>query len=186
MRRVNWFACFAWCGILLVSACTSNARSSSSTSSTSASTSSTSTTSKPTTTGATTTSSSAPAGVPEVVNVVAAGPGGGSGEVVVRWNAVPAATGYQVVRALTATSSFETMADFNTFTGFVTAGPGVVNLWSTGYTYVPPGTAGSLPDRSPAFEYVEVRGAGDRCFRVIAYNAAGSAPASKTVCSPPP
>lgn len=121
-----------------------------------------------------------------MINVVAAGPGGGSGEVVVRWNAVPAATGYQVVRALTATSSFETVADFNTFTGVVTAAPGVINIWSTGYTYVPASTAGTLPDRSLAFEYIEVRGTGDRCFRVIAYNAAGSAPASKAVCGGPP
>lgn len=195
MRCVTRFGRIAWCALLLVSACTSNGRGSGTTSttlpsttspSTSAATTSPSPTSGVTTTDATATTASAPGQVPGAVSVVAAAPGGGSGEVVVDWNAVPTATGYRVARALTATSSFETVADFSVLTGRVTAAAGVVNIWSTGYSYVPASTAGSLPDRSPSFEYVEVGETGDRCFRVTAYNAAGRAPASKVVCSGPP
>ena len=75
---------------------------------------------------------------------------------------------------------------FDVTTGRATVAVGVVNLWSTGYRYVPAGSAGSLPDRSPSFEYVEFPETTSRCFRVFAVNAAGRSPASAIVCSGPP
>ena len=124
--------------------------------------------------------------MPPRVSVVTASPGGGSGEVMVDWNAVAGATGYRVERAPTATGSFTAVAVFDITTGTATVASDVVNLWSTGYSYVGGSVGGALPDRSPSFEYVEFPETTARCFRVVAVNAAGRAPASAVVCSGPP
>lgn len=123
--------------------------------------------------------------VPRPVTVVTASPGGGAGEVTVDWNAVDGATGYRVDRASSATSTFETVAEFDITTGHATVAAGVVNLWSTGYTYVPATPDGSLPDRSASFQYVEYPVSDVRCYRVFAVNVAGRSPASAVVCSGP-
>jgi hypothetical protein len=120
------------------------------------------------------------------VTVVTASPGGGAGEVIVDWNAVGGATGYRVERASSATSTFETVAVFDITTGHATVAAGVVNLWSTGYSYVPVHAAGSLPDRSPSFQYVEYPVDNTRCYRLTAVNGAGRSPTSAVVCSGPP
>ena len=114
---------------------------------------------------------------------MAASPGGGSGEVIVDWSAAGGATGYRVERASSATSTFETVAVFDTTTGHATVAAGVVNLWSSGYSYVPVRSGGSLPDRSPSFQYVEYPVDHTRCYRVTAVNAAGRSRASVVVLS---
>jgi hypothetical protein len=117
---------------------------------------------------------------------VTAGAGGGSGEIAVRWDAVAGATGYRVVRAPTPGGSFSTVAAIDVTTGVATAVPEVTTIWSAGHSYVPPGPVLTSPDPSPWFEYIEVGGARERCFRVIARNAAGDGPASATACGSPP
>jgi hypothetical protein len=104
----------------------------------------------------------------------------------VHWNAVTGATGYRVERASSASGPYTAVAVFDVTTGRATVAVGVVNLWSTGYRYVPAGSAGSLPDRSPWFEYVEYPVDRTLCYRVAAVNAAGRSPASVVVCSGPP
>jgi hypothetical protein len=75
---------------------------------------------------------------------------------------------------------------FDITTGHATVAADVTNLWSAGYMYVPTGSAGSLPDRSPSFQYVEYPETASHCFRVFAVNAAGRSPASVVKCSGPP
>jgi hypothetical protein len=127
------------------------------------------------------------AAVPGVVDVVTAGPGGGSGEIKLRWNAVANVTGYRVLRASAAIGPFSVNADIDTTTGKATAGSDVTNIWSQQRSYVPSGATTAMPDSSPWFEYVEVisGGAAPRYFRVVAYNANGEAPASAIVCGSP-
>jgi hypothetical protein len=122
---------------------------------------------------------------PGAITVVRAGPGGGSGEIVLDWDAVPAATGYRVLRSEAAGGPFEVVADFDVTTGRVSAADDVVNIWSAQHSYVPARGTLDGPDRSPWFQYVEVSRTGERCFRVVAYNAAGDGPASVVACGSP-
>jgi hypothetical protein len=123
---------------------------------------------------------------PGAVTVLHAGPGGGSGEIALDWNAVPTATGYRVLRSEAAGGPFGVVADFDVTTGRVSAADDVVNIWSAQHSYVPARNTLNRPDRSPWFQYVEVSRTGERCFRVVAYNAAGNGPASAVVCGSPP
>ena len=123
--------------------------------------------------------------VPAAVTVISARSGGGSGEIVLDWNAVATATGYQVLRADTVEGPFSIAADFSVRTGKTTAGNDVVNLWSQQHTYIPASGSLGAPDQSPSFEYVQV-GPPQQYFRVVAYNAAGTAPASASVCGVAP
>ncbi len=125
--------------------------------------------------------------VPTAVAVVSARSGGGSGEIVLDWNAVTAATGYRVLRADAPGGPFVVAADFDITNGKTTIAADVVNLWSQQHSYVPARGAVGAPDRSPSFEYVEAEpGHTQRYFRIVAYNAAGAAPASATVCGAAP
>lgn len=145
-------------------------------------TSTSSTTTTPTTDTTTTTPSGA---VPGAVTVVTAGPGGGSGEVELDWDAVAGATGYRVLRGAAVDGPFEIAADLDVTTGSTTAAPQVVNIFSEQHSYLPSDGPLAAPDPSPRFQYVDVT-AGERCFQVIAYNAAGDGPASAVACGSPP
>ena len=122
---------------------------------------------------------------PHAVAVVTAGPGGGSGEVVLDWNAATDADGYKILRSASASGAFELTGKFNVITGATSAAKGVVNIWSTQHSYFP-ATRMTGRDTSASFEYVEVRDAGERCYKVIAFNAAGDSAPSKVVCGSPP
>jgi hypothetical protein len=128
------------------------------------------------------------AAVPSSVEVVATRPGGGSGEIVVRWNAVANATGYRVQRGDAASGPFSVNADLNITTGKTTAGTDVINILSQKYSYKPVNVAFAAPDSSPWFEYIETvsGGAVRRYFRIVAYNASGEGPTSVVVCGDPP
>lgn len=124
--------------------------------------------------------------VPGPVTVVQAYPGGGSGEVVLDWDAVAGATGYRVLRARCPGGRFRRVADIDITTGRATAAPDVVNIWSAQHSYIPSGGTLPAPDSSPWFQYVDVGWSGQRCYRVVAYNAAGAAPPSVVTCASPP
>lgn len=124
--------------------------------------------------------------VPGPVTVISAHSGGGSGEVALDWNAVEGATGYRVLRSDTASGPFDVFADIDIVTGAATAADEVVNIWSQQHSYIPAGSPLTSPDQSPWFQLVEVGGSGERCYRVVAYNAAGDAPASSVACGSPP
>ena len=152
------------------------------------STTTTTTTAPPTTTTTApppTTTTAPPAPVPAVA-VATARKGGGSGEVAVRWNAVPGATGYRVLRRLGTSGSFDTVADFDITTGVTNAADGVVDIWSEQNSYVPVRNAFQGPDQSPWFEYVDVGDRTQRCYQIVAYNPSGDAPTSTTACASPP
>jgi hypothetical protein len=144
---------------------------------------STSSTAVPSTT---TTTEGGPGAVPRAVEVVTAGPGGGSGEVVLDWDTVTGATGYRVLRSGSRDGPFEVVADFDVTTGSTTASADVVNIWSEQHSYVPSEGTLDAPDRSPWFQYVDVSGSEQRCYRVVTYNAVGDGAASVVVCSSPP
>lgn len=124
--------------------------------------------------------------VPGPVTVISAHSGGGSGEVALDWNAVEGATGYRVLRSDTASGPFDVFADIDIVTGATTAADEVVNIWSQQHTYIPAGSPLTSPDQSPWFQLVEVGGTGERCYQVVAYNAAGAAPPSPVACGSPP
>jgi hypothetical protein len=124
------------------------------------------------------------ASVPPAV-VAEATPGGGSGEVAVRWAAVPRARGYRVVRTTATGTQLRVVADFDITTGRTTAAAEVVNIWSSGHSYVPDRGRLTQVDRSARFEYVDV-GAGRRYYRVLAYNSAGNGPLSAVTGAAPP
>jgi hypothetical protein len=124
--------------------------------------------------------------VPAAV-VAVAGTGGGSGEVQVDWNAVPGATGYQVLQTNTAGRHARVVADFNITTGRTRAAPQVTNIWSAEHSYIPDRGPLTRVDQSPWFQYVDVLSvAGQRCYRVLAYNTAGHGPKSAVTCAAPP
>lgn len=124
-----------------------------------------------------------PAVVPGVV-AVSARPGGGSGEIAVRWDATPGATGYRVLRADAAAGPFGVIADIDVTSGARTAAAEVTTIWSQAHRYGE-GTL-AAPDPSPWFELIEVGGARQRCFQVVAYAPAGQGQASATACSTSP
>jgi hypothetical protein len=128
----------------------------------------------------------AKAAVPGPVTLERVGPGGGSGEIVVRWHAVPGATGYRVLRSETRCGPFEVVADFDVTTGRVSADEDVVNIWSAEHSYIPRWEPFTGADRSSWFEYVEISRTGERCFEVMAFNQAGDGPASPVACGSPP
>jgi hypothetical protein len=123
--------------------------------------------------------------VPGVVTIVGVGPGGGSGEVQLTWEALANATGYRVLRSDTTDGEFEATAELDVTTGAATASADVVNVFSDQHSYIPPRGTFEGPDQSPQFSSVDV-GSRQRCFRVIAFNAAGDGPASDVACGAPP
>lgn len=123
---------------------------------------------------------------PGAVTVLDARPGGGSGEVELLWDAVADATGYRVLRSSSPSGPFSQVASLDVSTGTATAVPGVIFLRSDGHTYIPPVGRLDRPDPSPEFLYIDLGGPGQRCYRVIAFNAAGVAPQSPVSCSSPP
>lgn len=122
---------------------------------------------------------------PGVVTIVAVGPGGGSGEVGLTWEALADATGYRVLRSDTADGEFEVTAELDVTTGAATAAADVVNVFSGQHSYVPAGSTFEGPDQSPQFSYVDL-GPRQRCYRVIAFNTAGDGPSSDVACGAPP
>lgn len=166
-------------------------------STTTSSTSTTSTTVAPATT-ASTTSPPSPTTAPTTtppgpgsVAVVEARTGGGSGETEIGWNAVRHATGYRVLRSTVDGGPWDVLIEIDVTTGEV-AGPQptdtrLVTIWSSQHRYRP-GTVDPLtaPDTSDRFQMVEVGGPGQRCYRVVAFNAAGDGPASTPACAVPP
>jgi hypothetical protein len=126
-----------------------------------------------------------PDGVPGVVTIVGAGPGGGSKAVLLTWQALANASGYRVHRSDTADGAFEVTAELDVTTGAATASADVVNVFSGQHSYIPPGGTFEGPDQSPQFSYVDV-GPRQRCFRVIAFNTPGEGPASDVACGAPP
>jgi hypothetical protein len=123
---------------------------------------------------------------PAAVTVVRAITGAGSGEVEVRWDAVPGATGYRVVKALSSGGPFTAVAEFDITTGAETHGPTVHNIWSEQHSYLPAREPLTAPDPSPWFLVVDVSGEPNRCFQVITLNDFGAAPPSAVVCGSPP
>jgi hypothetical protein len=103
----------------------------------------------------------------------------------VDWNATSNAAGYRVLRSYTPDGPWVRVADININTGNTTVAPEVVNIWSAQHTYVPAGGALSGSDTSSVFQYVELSGAGERCFKVIAYNGEVRGAASSVECSGP-
>ena len=127
-----------------------------------------------TATTTTTTAAPPPASVPGAVSGVSAEPGGGSGEILVHWNATADATGYRVYRAPTADGSFARAAGYTVATGATKIYYG--GSYESIQIWMPSGSS---------FEYVESVDGQPACFRVAAYNAAGSGPRSAVVCSNP-
>jgi hypothetical protein len=104
--------------------------------------------------------------------VIRAGPGGGSGEILVHWDGVGGATGYRVLRSGGVGGPYAVVADYDVVTRRTTAAEDGIMVWS--------------PDGSPWFEYVEVGGRRVAWFKVVAYNAGGDAPPSVAVSGSPP
>ena len=114
-----------------------------------------------------------PAAVPGAVTVIRAGPGGGSGEIVVHWDAVAGATGYRVLESGGAGGPYAVVADHDVATRQTTAAAeDGITVWS--------------PDGSPWFEYIEVGEPRVRWFQVVAYNDAGAATPSIAASGSPP
>jgi hypothetical protein len=99
----------------------------------------------------------------------------------VRWDATPAAAGYRVLRSDWAGEPSTQIADIDVTTGARTSAAEVTTIWSQGHTYGQDALAS--PDRSPWFELIEVGGPRERCFQVVAYNAAGQGSPSAPACS---
>lgn len=147
----------------------------------------TTSTTAPTTTStadtSTTSTTSVTPALPAVTGVTA-GPGGGSGEIALRWDAVAGATGYRVLRSETSAGPFTVSATIDVTDGSATAGEGVVNIFSAAHAYVPDGPALNAPDPSPSFDYVELA-TGNRCFQVVAVDGDREATPSATACAAP-
>lgn len=112
--------------------------------------------------------------VPGQVTTVSAGPGGGSGEILVDWNTVADATGYRVYRSSSAGGPFVSSASVIVATGVTTVEFGgsyeLIQMW---------------PPSSDSYEYVEVTGGARTYFRVVAFNTAGTGTTSAVVCGAP-
>jgi hypothetical protein len=105
--------------------------------------------------------------------------------VVLGWGAVTDADGYKILRSASARGTFELTGTLNVVTGATSAAAGVVNIRSPHHSYYPASKMTGR-DTSASFEYVEVRDAGERCYKVIAFNAAGDSAPSRVVCGSPP
>jgi hypothetical protein len=101
------------------------------------------------------------------------------------WVTVSGATGYRVVRSDEAGALLGLMVELDVTTGRATAAAGVTNVWSEQHTYLPAGGTLGSPDTSSRIRYVDV-GPGRRCYRVVAFNAAGDADPSPVACGSPP
>lgn len=149
------------------------------------------TSSSDTTTTASTAPSTAPpttaprGRVPGQPTNVEARPGGGSGEVAVRWGPVAGATGYRILRCDRPDGAYVVTADINVTTGAVTKAADVPTIWSENYNYRPEGPGLTTPDTSPWFEYIDL-GSDPRWYQLVAYNAAGAGQASAVVSAGPP
>lgn len=115
------------------------------------------------------------AAVPGPVTVLSARSGGGSGEVVVDWDAIVDAAGYRVYRSQAPAGPFVASAAVDAVTGTTTiefvGAYEYLNIWRP----------------SPqTFQYVESAYAGGPVyFQVRAFNATGEGPASVVVCGSP-
>lgn len=121
-------------------------------------------------------------GVPELT----VGPGGGSGETMTTWRAVAGASGYRVLRSDGRATTFSQIADIDVTTGSATTTTGVVNVYSAAHSYLPDHGALPAPDGSSEFALVELGAASERCYRVLAYSAAGAGEPSGIGCATPP
>lgn len=114
-----------------------------------------------------------PPAPPGAVTITAFGPGGGSGEVYVSWDAVPGATGYRVYRSDSPDGPFVAAASFDVASGVssdeYTGTHEYVGIWGA----------------DPSFQYVEAIGGGVAYLLVVAFNAGGEGPASGPVCGEP-
>ncbi len=112
--------------------------------------------------------------VPAAVSGLSAGPGGGSGEIVVHWTGTPDATGYRVYRTSAPGGSMTRSASYSIATGATTVEYGgtyeFIGIWS----YSP-----------NSFEYVEVVNGQPGYFVVAAFNSAGEGPRRGPVCAVP-
>ncbi len=130
----------------------------------------------PSTTTTTTTTTAAPpppaGSLPGAVSGVRAQPGGGSGEILVDWDATADATGYRVYRAATAGGSFVRSAKYTVASGATAVYYGgsyeYIHIWASS---------------DSTFQYIEVVDGQPACFRVAAFNDAGAGPKSGVVCS---
>ena len=112
---------------------------------------------------------------PGALSGVTASPGGGSGEILVIWDALTGATGYRVYRADAAEGPYRPAASIDVTTGVVTVEYGE---W---YEYI--GIVPGIPSPTRV-EYVEAIGTFGY-FRVTAFNAGGEGPMSGVVCAEP-
>lgn len=117
----------------------------------------------------------APVGtLPGQVTTISAGHGGGSGEIVVDWNAVANATGYRVYRSLSADGPYVGAASIVAATGVTSVEFGgsyqLIQIWQSSPT---------------TFQYVEVIDIAPVYFRVAAFNATGTGSKSTVVCGAP-
>jgi len=129
------------------------------------------------TTTTTTTTAAPPPSVPapDAVTGLVAYPGGGSGEIAVRWEGSPGATGYRIYRASTAGGSTVLAVTYTVATG------------ATTITY--PGSYEFFQVWSPSantYEYVDSVDGHPAYFYVAAFNATGQGPSRGPVCAVPP
>jgi hypothetical protein len=96
----------------------------------------------PTTTRAAPTTTLPPAAIPGAVTVIRTRPGGGSGEIVVQWDAVGGATGYRVLRSGGADGPYAVIADHDVATRRTTAAEDGITVWSP---QAHPGSSTSSP-----------------------------------------
>ena len=113
---------------------------------------------------------------PGEVTELHAGPGGGSGEIMVVFEPVEGATGYTVYRSDAADGSYAAAASFDVATGAVTI------TWGGWYEYLWMLQGVQSPT---AIEYGDVI-ASPGYFRVAAFNAGGEGPWSRVVCGAQP
>ena len=133
-----------------------------------------------------------PGPVPGAVPGVEARTGAGSGETEVHWHATAGATGYRVLRSTTPDGPWSVLIEIDVTTGDVDVDlpAGSILAWvgSAHHVY----RAGDhdtrhAPDPSDRFMLVEYAGGvGQRCYRVVAVNAAGAGPPSSPVCARAP
>jgi hypothetical protein len=123
--------------------------------------------------------------VPVAVTIDRVITGAGSGEVELTWQATPDATGYRVFRSGAANGQFTVAAEIDITTGTVTAAADVVSIFSDSHTYIPERGPLRGPDPASQFTYVDI-GPRQRCFAVVAFNAAGRGPLSRVACAAPP
>jgi len=123
--------------------------------------------------------------VPGQPTNVVARPGGGSGEISVRWGPADGATGYRILRCDEPDGRYVVAADIDVKTGAVSKAADVTTIWSENHNYRPEGPGLTALDTSPWFELIDV-GSNPRWYKLVAYNAAGAGQASAVVWSSRP